>query len=166
MQWKETGNCLINLQNLLTKGKKKDSFIEILYLFSFPKMAKFIVGKSALYNISPLHQDRRFAKDSKTAPHFIKPRKQISSIFIGPESNHCSLVFGPLGLSNLWKAVNRIRFIMGKIGCTQIRTSISCSSEKNFFKSVFWILNFLPRGLIALWKIVLDLPGYVLVRTS
>ena len=29
--------CLINFESLVTKGKKRDSFIEILYLFSFPQ---------------------------------------------------------------------------------------------------------------------------------
>ena len=50
-----------------------------------------------------------------------------------------SLVFGPVDFANLWKPVNRIRIITGKFGCTQIRSSSSCSSEKkkDFFKSVF-----------------------------
>ena len=70
--------CLINFESLVTKGKKKETALLKSYICSVShRMAKFIVGKSALYNISPLHQDRRFAKDSKTVPHFIKPRKPM-----------------------------------------------------------------------------------------
>ena len=40
---------------------------------------------------------------------------------------------------------------MGEFGCTQFRTSSSCSFErKRFWKSVFWVRNILPRGLIGL----------------
>ena len=41
-----------------------------------------------------------------------------------------TLVFGPHDCANLWKAVNRIRIIMGKFCCTQIRSSTSFSSER------------------------------------
>ena len=61
-----------------------------------------------------------------------------------------ALMFGPLGLLNLWKSVNRIRIIMGKSGCTQIRTSSSCSSENFFCNQFFCVPNILPRGLIGL----------------
>ena len=49
----------------------------------------------------------------------------------------------PLDRWNLWNPFNRIRIIMGKFGCTQIRTSSSCSSERkkdfgNLFLG-FWI---------------------------
>ena len=39
------------------------------------------------------------------------------------------LVFDSIDIANLWNPF-RIRIIMGKFGCTQIRTSSSCSSEK------------------------------------
>ena len=42
----------------------------------------------------------------------------------------CHLLLSPLDLGNLWNPFNRIRIMMGKFGCTQIRTSSSCSSEK------------------------------------
>ena len=74
-------------------------------------------------------------------------------------TNQVSLVFGPLNLANLWKAVNRIRFIMGKFGRTQIRTSTSFSSDKKYI--IFeGILNILSRGLndllTKLSKTILD----------
>ena len=40
------------------------------------------------------------------------------------------LVFGHLDFTNLWKPVNRIRIIMGKLGCTRIQTSSSRRSQK------------------------------------
>ena len=43
---------------------------------------------------------------------------------------HGPLLLSPLDPWNLWNPFNRIRIIMGKFGCTQIRTSSSCSSEK------------------------------------
>ena len=53
------------------------------------------------------------------------------------------LVFGSIDIANLWNSFNRIRIIMRKIGCTQIRNSSSCSSERghdfgNLFFG-FWI---------------------------
>ena len=60
-----------------------------------------------------------------------------------------ALMFGPLDSLNLWKSVNRIRIIMGKSGCTQIRTSSSCSSENFFCNQFFCVPNILPRGLIG-----------------
>ena len=44
-------------------------------------------------------------------------------------------LFGPLNLANLWKAVNRIRFKMGKFSRTQIRTLNSFSPKK---KKIFF----------------------------
>ena len=41
-----------------------------------------------------------------------------------------AMVFGPIDIANLRNQFNRIRIIMGKFGCTQIRTSSSCSSER------------------------------------
>ena len=43
----------------------------------------------------------------------------------------------------LWYLIpfNRIRILMGKFGCTQIRTSSSCSSEKIFFFFNFWVVG-------------------------
>ena len=40
------------------------------------------------------------------------------------------LVFGHLDFTNLWKPVNWIRIIMGKLGCTRIQTYSSRISEK------------------------------------
>ena len=56
------------------------------------------------------------------------------------------LVFGSIDIANLWNSFNRIRIIMRKIGCTQIRTSSFCSSEKKkIFKSVFWGLEYFAQ---------------------
>ena len=41
-----------------------------------------------------------------------------------------ALLLSPLDLANLWNPFSRIRIIMGKFGCTQIRTSSSCSARK------------------------------------
>ena len=65
-----------------------------------------------------------------------------------------SLLLSPLDLWNLWNPFNRIRIIMGKFGCTQIRTSSSCSSERghdfgNLFFG-FWI--FCPEVSSAFWQ--------------
>ena len=53
-----------------------------------------------------------------------------------PAAHHWCLA--PCDLAYLWKAVNRIRIIMGEFGCTQIQTSNSWSSKRKFFwQSVF-----------------------------
>ena len=39
-------------------------------------------------------------------------------------------IFGPIDIANLWNLFNRIRIIIGKFACTQIRISSSCSSQK------------------------------------
>ena len=44
-----------------------------------------------------------------------------------------------------------IRIKMAEFGCTQIRTSNSCTlKRKKIWQSVFWVWNILPRGLIGL----------------
>ena len=48
-------------------------------------------------------------------------------------------LLSPINLWNLWSLFNRIRIIMGKFGCTQIRTSSSESSErKKEFGNLFF----------------------------
>ena len=47
----------------------------------------------------------------------------------------------PIDIANLWKAVNRIRIIMGEFGCTQIRTSYSCSSKRNLLWQSLFLLS-------------------------
>ena len=56
-------------------------------------------------------------------------------------------VFAPHDCANLWKAVNRIRIIMGKFGCTKTRTSSSCSSKKkkDLFNLLFGFGIFCPE---------------------
>ena len=44
----------------------------------------------------------------------------------------------PIDIANLWKD-NRIRIIMGEFGCTQIRTSNSCSSKRNSFLAICFL---------------------------
>ena len=58
----------------------------------------------------------------------------------------------PIDIVNLWKAGNRIIIMIGALGCTQVRTSNSCSSKrkKDFGNLFFWVRNILPRGLIGL----------------
>ena len=59
-------------------------------------------------------------------------------------------LFGPLNLANLWKAVNRIRFKMGKFSRTQIRTLNSFSPKKKKYFSNFWgVLYILPTCFIG-----------------
>ena len=56
------------------------------------------------------------------------------------------LVLGHLDFTNLWKPVNRIRIIMGILGCTWIRTSMSCrSKKKKYFCNIYFrFLIFCP----------------------
>ena len=66
----------------------------------------------------------------------------LSDAFISLMYLLCSTV-GHLDFTDLWKPVNRIRIIMGKLGCTRIQTSSSRRSEKkkdfcNLFFG-FWI---------------------------
>jgi len=50
------------------------------------------------------------------------------------------------------KSENRLRIKMGKFGCTRLRTSSSCTSERNeYFGSLFsGVRNIFLRGLICL----------------
>ena len=64
-------------------------------------------------------------------------------------------MFGHIDIANLLNPFLRIRIIMGKFGCTKIRTSSSlCSEKKKDFLNLFlgFIGNILPRGLIGLMK--------------
>ena len=63
-----------------------------------------------------------------------------------------ALMFGPLGLLNLWKSVNRIRIIMGKSGCTRIRTSSSCSPENCVTRAP--LLYFIRSWVALSFKVV------------
>ena len=82
--------------------------------------------------------------------------------------------FGPIHIANLWNPSNRIKIMMGKVGCIQIRTSSPCSTEKNFFKIFFGVWNILPRGFIGLLTKMAKnltrsdqpLPSYLLITTS
>ena len=69
-----------------------------------------------------------------------------------PNTVLLSPVIGPIDIVKLWNPFYRIRLIMGKFVCTQIRTSCSCSCEKkkDFLNLFFWVWNILPRGLIGL----------------
>ena len=60
-------------------------------------------------------------------------------------------LFGPLNLANLWKAVNRIRFKMGKFSRTQIRTLTSSSpkKKKKYFSNFWGVLYILPTCFIS-----------------
>ena len=49
-----------------------------------------------------------------------------------------ALLLRPLDLGNLRNLFNRIRIVMGKFGCTQIRTSSYCSPEKKKDLFNFW----------------------------
>ena len=65
----------------------------------------------------------------------------------------------PLYLTHLWNPFSRIRIIMGKIGCTQIRTSSSCSSEKTKDVLIFFFFGgggrvgiYCPEVSSAIWQ--------------
>ena len=60
------------------------------------------------------------------------------------------LLLSPLDLWNLWNPFNRLRIIKGKFGCTQIRASSCCSSEKKNNLNFFGVWNIFPRGSIGL----------------
>ena len=59
-------------------------------------------------------------------------------------------------IANLWKAVNRIRIILGEFGCTQIRISNSCRSKRkqvygNLFRGLIGILTKMAKNGLFLW---------------
>ena len=63
-----------------------------------------------------------------------------------PNTVLLSPVIGPIDIVKLWNPFYRIRLIMGKFVCTQIRTSCSCSSEKEKdFSNLFWGLEYFAQ---------------------
>ena len=94
--------------------------LPLLRIFYKHLLRKMENGKNPQNSISGLHILRIFV---------IIDLERISNIrdkllWHGP------LLLSPLDPWNLWNPFNRSRIIMGKFGCTQIRTSSSCSSER------------------------------------
>ena len=68
------------------------------------------------------------------------------------EKKHWCLA--PIDIANFWKAGNRIRIIIGALGCTQVRISNSCSSKrkKDFGNLYFGFGIFCLEVQSAFWR--------------
>ena len=79
--------------------------------------------------------------------------------FIWSKVKLLKLVFGFLDFRNLWKPINRIRIILGMLGCTHNQISNSCSYRKNkYFCNLFFgfaTSHFAPPALSSYWILTL-----------
>ena len=84
--------------------------------------------------------------------------QNVNSLLTSPTATawcrRITLVFAPLDFRNWWKSFSRIWIIMGKLGCTRIRASSSCSSEAPKRRNIFAIcfVEFGQHAKTNLWS--------------
>ena len=109
---------------------------------------------------------------------WLKPSLQILPSWLHLVSSAHHSCLAPIDIPNLWKPFYRIRIIMEEFGCTQIRSSSSCSCEKKTFflicslgleycaqrfnrpfdkngQKILFTLSLTPRGMFLAKKMVI-----------
>ena len=123
--------ALLKFKNLAAKvGKNPVQFLQMgsweifcVWTFEIDLIAKHHL-KVTICQVSMYSDWCTFCFKFLSLCPFVNVNKSVTSPQVAP------LVFGTIDITNLWTPFNRIRIIMGEFGCTQIRTSSSCSFDK------------------------------------